>query len=64
MYSRRQAFFSSRFVSVHVVHPYSSVDTIAAEKKLRLISSVRSDFHMSDSVLIPVHAFVSRNILV
>ena len=29
------SFFSSRFVSVQVVHPYSSIDTTAAWKKLR-----------------------------
>ena len=28
------SFSSSRFVSVHVVHPYSSIDTTAAWKKL------------------------------
>ena len=46
---------SSRFVSVHVVHPYSSIDTTAAWKKLRFILSVRSDFHMIDSLLMAVH---------
>ena len=30
-------FFSSRFVSVQVVHPYSSIDTTATWKKLHLI---------------------------
>ena len=54
------SFFSSRFVSVHVVHPYGSIDTTAAWKKLRFILSVRSDFHIIDSLLIAVHAFVSR----
>ena len=54
------SFFSSRLVSVHVVHPYSSIDTTAAWKKLHFILSVRSDFHMIDSLLIAVHAFVSR----
>ena len=54
------SFFSSRFVSVHVVHPYSSIDTTAAWKKLRFILSVRSDFHMIESLSIAVHAFVSR----
>ena len=50
-------FFSSRFVSVQVVHPYSSIDPTAAWKKLRFILSDRSDFH---SLSIAVHAFVSR----
>ena len=54
------SFFSSRFVSVHVVHPYSSIDTTAAWKKLLFILSVRSDFHMTDSLLIAVHTFVIR----
>ena len=54
------SFFSSRLVSVHVVHPYSSIDTTAAWKKLRFILSVRSDFHMIVSLSIAVHAFVSR----
>ena len=38
----------------------SSIDTTAARKKLRFILSVRSDFHMTDSLSIAVHAFVSR----
>ena len=54
----RQDF--SRLVSVQVVHPYSSIDTTAAWKKLRFILSVRSDFHMFESLLIAVHVFVSR----
>ena len=53
-------FFFSRLVSVHVAHPYSSIDTIAAWKKRRFILSVRSDFHMTDRLSIAVHAFVSR----
>ena len=40
------SFFSSRFASVQVVHPYSSIDTTIAWKKLRFILSVRFDFHM------------------
>ena len=54
------SFFSSRFVSVHVVHPYSSIDVTAAWKKLRFILSVRSDFHIIDSLLIAVHGNYSR----
>ena len=49
------SFFAIRFVSVHVVHPYSSVDTIAALKKLRCNLSEGSDFHM-------IHAF-ARHVL-
>ena len=42
------------------MHPYSSIDTTAAWKKLRFILSVRSDFHVIDSLLIAVDAFVSH----
>ena len=41
------------------MHPYSSIDATAAWKKLRFILSVRSDFHIIDSLLIAVHAFVN-----
>ena len=41
------------------MHPYSSIDVTAAWKKLRFILSVRSDFHIIDSLLIAVHAFVN-----
>ena len=44
--------FSICLVSIHVVHPYSSIDTTAAWKKLRFILSVKSDFHMTDSLSI------------
>ena len=54
------SFFSVRLVSVHVLHPYSSIDTTAAWKKLRFILLVRSDFHMIDSLSIAVHAFASH----
>ncbi len=54
------SFFSSRSVSVHVVHPHSRIDMIAAWKKLCFILSVRSDFHKIDILLITVHTFVSR----
>ena len=42
------------------MHPYISIDTTVVWKKLRLILSVRCDFHMIDSLSIAVHAFVSR----
>ena len=48
-----QAFF-------FMVHPYSSIDTNAVWKKLRLILSEWSDFHMTDSLLIAVFAFASH----
>ena len=50
------SFFSIRLVSVDIVHPYSSIDTTATWKKQRFILSVRSDFHMTDSLSIAVHA--------
>ena len=53
------SFFSSRFVRVHVVHPYRSIDATAARKKLRFILSFRSDFHIIDSLLKAVHAFLN-----
>ncbi len=49
-----------RLVSIHVVHPYTSIDTIAAWKKLRFILSVRSDFNMTESLSLAVHAFASH----
>ena len=58
--SCRPAFFSSRLVSVYVGHLYSSIDTTSAWKKLRFILSVRSDFHMTDSLSIAVHIFASH----
>ena len=53
------SFFSIRLVSVHVVHPYGNIDTIAAWKKLRFILSVRSDFPPIDLYEIP-HIFYTR----
>ena len=52
------SFFSIRLVSVHMVHPYGSIDTTAAWKKSRFILSDRSDFHIIDSLSMAVHAFV------
>ena len=42
---------------VHVVHPCSSIVTTATWKKLRFILSARSDFHITDSLLLAAHAF-------
>ena len=41
------SFFYMRLVSVHVVHPYSSMDTTTARKKFRFILSDRYDFHLT-----------------
>ena len=54
------SLFSIRLVSVHRVHPYSRIDTTAAWKKLHFILSVRSDFHMTDSLSKVVYAFANR----
>ena len=43
-----------------VVHPYSQMDTTVAWKKMHLILSNRSDFHMVNNLLIAVYAFDSR----
>ena len=45
------------------MHPYSSNNTTAVWKKLHFILSVRSDFHMTDSLSIAVHAFASRMLM-
>ena len=50
-------FFSIRFVSVYVVHPYNSIDTTTAWKKSCLILLDRLDFCIIDSLSIAVHAF-------
>ena len=42
-----------------MVHPYTSMDMTAAWKKLRFILSDRSDFLMTDSLSINVHAFAN-----
>ena len=53
-------FFSIRFVSDHMVHPYSSINMTIARKKLRFILSVLSHFHLTYSLLIAVHAFAGH----
>ena len=52
--------FSTPFVSVHVVHPYSSRDTTAAWKKWYVILSDTSDLHITNSLSIAVYAFACR----
>ena len=42
------------------MHAYSSIDTTAAWKKLRLNLLIRSDCYMSDSLPIAVHVFSSH----
>ena len=54
------SFFSIRLVSIQVVNSYSSLDTTAARKKLRIFYRIKSDFHMTDNLFIAVHAFTSR----
>ena len=46
------SFFSRYFVSVHVLHLKSSIDTTAAWKKSHFILLDRSDFHMIDSQIL------------
>ena len=46
--------------SLYYIHSiYNNIDTTAAWKKLHFISSVRFDFHMTDSLSIAVNAFAS-----
>ena len=54
------SFFSIHLIGVHVEHAYNSIDATAAWKKMRFILSVRSDLHMTDSLLVAVDAFASR----
>ena len=54
------AFFSMHFVSISVVHAYSSINTDTAWKKSYFDLSERSDFHMLDNSSIAVHTFAIR----
>ena len=49
-----------RFVSICVVHPYSSIDAATAQKKFCFILSYRSDFHIIDNLLNEVHSLARR----
>ena len=40
------------------MQPYSSIDTTGAWKKLRFILSVKSDFHMTDSLYIYIYKYI------
>ena len=46
------------FIRISVVHPYSSIDTAIAWKKLCFILSDWPDFHMTDNLMRAVYAFV------
>ena len=62
------SFLSMLFVSIHVVHPYSSIDTATALKKSRFILS---DVHvfarrilislLSDEILLPMYVNLPTN---
>ena len=54
------SIFSICLVSVHVVHPYSSIYCTPAWKKLRFILTDKSHFHIIDKLSIAVHAFASH----
>ena len=56
------SFFSMFFVSVQVVHSYSSTDMATDWKKFCFILSERSDFHMIDNLSKAVHAFAMHNL--
>ena len=49
------SFFSLHFVSIHVVHPYSSTDTPKAWKKSHFILSKVSNFQMINNQSIAVY---------
>ena len=57
------SFFSLRLVSVHVVHPCSSVVTTAAWKNLRFIILVRFDFHLTNSLSIAVNVLARHSLM-
>ena len=51
------SFFSISFVSVHVVHPWSSMDTVIALKKSCFILLYGPYFNMTNNFSITFHAF-------
>ena len=56
------SFFSICFISIHLVHPYSSMNTATAWKKSWFILLDWSDFYMIDNLPIAFHAF-ARHLL-
>ena len=54
------SFFSICLVSIHVLHPYSRIDTTIAWKKLHFILLGSSNFYMINNLLITVNAFARR----
>ena len=56
------SFSSLHFFSVHMVHPYISINTTAAWKKSSFILSNRSDYYIINSISIVVYVF-ARHIL-
>ena len=53
-------FLAKCFVSVHVVHPYSSMDTATAWMKFLFILSERSYFRMIDNLSKVIHTFATN----
>ena len=51
------SLFSMHFVSIHVVHPYSSIVTVTAWKKSCFILSDRSHFYLINNLSIAFDAF-------
>ena len=54
------SFFSIRFVSVHLVHPYNRIDTTSPWKKSRFILSDSLDFPIINNLSIVAHTFARR----
>ena len=52
-----------RFASIHMVHPYSSIDAVTAWKKLYFIFMDISNFHLIDNLPITVCIF-TKHILI
>ena len=45
---------------VHVVHPYSSIDTTTSWKNCALFYLIWSNFHMTDSLSMALHPLASH----